>query len=267
MTCGSPTKLRVFTNDPIQYGINSFASIFDIVKSPMVEDPEREKALANAAFREGRLEDALAGYDRALSLCLYNGDGAAPCFSNRSLVLLKLGRAREALCSAERAAAIRPAWSKAALRIQSALKALGRSEEASVVAEHAKKLKMAEKAAAETSEAAAAAAAQQPPAHSGAVGGGGEMNGQQERLLGAITYYAGERRRLRRLADEYTTLDGALQRVPLALGAAQPCVVPLDGVPTIRMDRALVRGSAGRPMRPYRQSRHCSGASVHLWSK
>ena len=106
---------------------------------------EPAKAAANAAFREGRHQAAVAGYTRALSLVLHvNAADAAVCLSNRSLVQLKLGRKREALFDAEQAVAMRPTWSKAMFRLHSALVALGRSADARLVSARAKELKAVE---------------------------------------------------------------------------------------------------------------------------
>lgn len=66
------------------------------------------KARGNAAFKEGRLEEAYAAYSEAVR--------AAPSdetlYSNRSATLAKLERYNEALSDAKRAVSIRPEWAK-----------------------------------------------------------------------------------------------------------------------------------------------------------
>jgi len=81
---------------------------------------------ANKMYSSGQLGDAMQLYNRAFSL--------APddhlVLSNRSITYLKMGNALAALEDAEMAVALRPDWPKGYLRRGSALKVLGRHEEA-----------------------------------------------------------------------------------------------------------------------------------------
>ena len=81
---------------------------------------------ANKMYSSGNLGEAMQLYNRAFNL--------APddhlVLSNRSITFLKMGNALAALEDAEMAVALRPDWPKGYLRRGSALKKLGRHEEA-----------------------------------------------------------------------------------------------------------------------------------------
>ena len=81
---------------------------------------------ANKMYSSGNLGEAMQLYNRAFNL--------APddhlVLSNRSITFLKMGNALKALEDAELAVALRPDWPKGYLRRGSALKKLGRHEEA-----------------------------------------------------------------------------------------------------------------------------------------
>lgn len=84
------------------------------------------RELANRAFIEGRLQDALDSYTLALN---QNNDDPA-LFCNRSLVNLKLNKTTDALKDAEQALLIGDQWHTAHVRKAQALQALGRFSDA-----------------------------------------------------------------------------------------------------------------------------------------
>ena len=66
------------------------------------------KAKGNAAFKDGKLEEALAAYNEAVR-CAPSDE---TLYSNRSATLAKLERYNEALADGKRAVSIRPEWGK-----------------------------------------------------------------------------------------------------------------------------------------------------------
>ena len=84
------------------------------------------KAAGNAAFKEGRFNEAATHFTAAIAADPSN----AVLFSNRSGALASLGRYEEALADAERATALRPDWAKGFSRKGAALSGLGRYAEA-----------------------------------------------------------------------------------------------------------------------------------------
>ena len=84
------------------------------------------KAAGNAAFKEGRFNEAATHFTAAIAADPSN----AVLFSNRSGALASLGRYEEALADAERATALRPDWAKGFSRKGAALYGLGRYAEA-----------------------------------------------------------------------------------------------------------------------------------------
>ena len=99
------------------------------------------KAQGNAALAAGDMAQALDLYTQALdssSSGSSSGSGSgsddvqlrAVLLSNRSMVLLRLGRAGASLQDADACAALRPAWPKALCRRAAALHGLNRVAEA-----------------------------------------------------------------------------------------------------------------------------------------
>jgi WD40 repeat protein len=99
---------------------------------------DHHKSLGDAACRAGDFEEALACYLR----CDQSGGGDWPALaalhSNRSLALLKLGRAEEALAAADAAVAARPRWPKGLARRAAALAAARPDEPALALAAYAR---------------------------------------------------------------------------------------------------------------------------------
>mmetsp|Transcript_5336 Transcript_5336/g.13530 ORF Transcript_5336/g.13530 Transcript_5336/m.13530 type:complete len:450 (+) Transcript_5336:103-1452(+) len=77
-------------------------------------DFDKLKAEADAAFREGRLDDAERGYTLACRAC---SGSSAKVWANRALTRLKLDRRAEAARDARRALRCDPKWAKAWVRL------------------------------------------------------------------------------------------------------------------------------------------------------
>eukprot|EP00936_MAST-01D_sp_MAST-1D-sp1_P001724 g1724.t1 len=95
------------------------------------------KAEGNALLKAGDLEAAVEKYAKAVAGLgapggteTHSVELAAQCLANRSLALLKLGRAAEALADGEAAVRTLPTYAKAHYRVGKALAQLGRSEDA-----------------------------------------------------------------------------------------------------------------------------------------
>ena len=91
---------------------------------------ERERVLGNSLYSDGRLEDSAAAYARSIA-----AQPSVAAFSNRALVMLKLGRPAEAEADCRSALAIDPVLNptvflKARHRLALALKELARPMEA-----------------------------------------------------------------------------------------------------------------------------------------
>jgi tetratricopeptide (TPR) repeat protein len=97
------------------------------------------KDAGNRLLKEGRLEEALPEYGRAIELCGSDRrKEAAVCYSNRSLALTKLDRFEEALSDAIEAVKLDPTYAKGHFRKGKALEGLGRDEDASKALRQAK---------------------------------------------------------------------------------------------------------------------------------
>jgi len=83
---------------------------------------EGHKEAGNAAFKEGRYEQAAHHFSAAIKLDPHN----AVLFSNRSGAYTSLGSYTEALADAERVVALQPEWAKGYSRKAAALYGLGR---------------------------------------------------------------------------------------------------------------------------------------------
>ena len=84
------------------------------------------KAAGNAAFKEGRFNEAATHFTAAIAADPSN----AVLFSNRSGARVAPRASEEALADAERATALRPDWAKGFSRKGAALYGLGRYAEA-----------------------------------------------------------------------------------------------------------------------------------------
>ena len=102
------------------------------------------KDAGNALLKAGDLEGAVAKYTEALGAAGADGEASAIALSNRSLTLLRMGRATEALADAQRCVREDPDYAKGEYRVQKAKEAV---------------MKQAQKAAASKKRPAAAAAA------------------------------------------------------------------------------------------------------------
>ena len=92
-----------------------------------------EHNLATALMSEGRSDEALAHYRRAVQI----SPGYAPAYNNMASVLRAQGHIREAEASYERALALRPDYSDAHYNLANALLDEGRTDEAVAHFEHA----------------------------------------------------------------------------------------------------------------------------------
>lgn len=89
-------------------------------------DPEEVKRVGNELYKKGHFVEALALYDRAISL----SPGNAACRSNRAAVLTVLGRMGEAVKDCEEAVRLDPNYGRAHQRLASLMLRLGQVENA-----------------------------------------------------------------------------------------------------------------------------------------
>jgi tetratricopeptide (TPR) repeat protein len=82
------------------------------------------KDAGNALLKTGDLEGAVAKYTEALGAAGSDGEASAIALSNRSLALLRMGRATEALADAQRCVRDDARSAKGAYRVQKATEAL-----------------------------------------------------------------------------------------------------------------------------------------------
>lgn len=76
-------------------------------------DPEKFKCMGNEAFKQGRYEEALALYDRAIAL----DSNKSSYHSNKSAALIGLGRLVEAILECKEAIRIEPSYHRAHHRL------------------------------------------------------------------------------------------------------------------------------------------------------
>lgn len=76
-------------------------------------DPEVVKSMGNEKYKQGRFEEALALYDRAISL----DSSKASYHSNKSAALIGLGRLIEAAVECSEAVRIEPSYLRAHFRL------------------------------------------------------------------------------------------------------------------------------------------------------
>lgn len=78
-----------------------------------LDDPEVLKRMGNEAYKQGKFEEALGLYDRAIALDSYK----AAYHSNKSATLISLGRTIEAVLESEEAIRIDPSYHRAHHRL------------------------------------------------------------------------------------------------------------------------------------------------------
>ncbi|KAF7140608.1 hypothetical protein RHSIM_Rhsim06G0083400 [Rhododendron simsii] len=89
-------------------------------------DPEVVKSMGNEKYKQGRFEEALALYDRAISL----DSSKASYHSNKSAALIGLGRLIEAAVECSEAVRIEPSYLRAHFRLATLYLRLGEPEKA-----------------------------------------------------------------------------------------------------------------------------------------
>ncbi|KAI8550417.1 hypothetical protein RHMOL_Rhmol06G0104700 [Rhododendron molle] len=89
-------------------------------------DPEVAKSMGNEKYKQGRFEEALALYDRAISL----DSSKASYHSNKSAALIGLGRLIEAAVECSEAVRIEPSYLRAHFRLATLYLRLGEPEKA-----------------------------------------------------------------------------------------------------------------------------------------
>ncbi|XP_050223120.1 TPR repeat-containing thioredoxin TTL1 [Mercurialis annua] len=89
-------------------------------------DPEILKNMGNEKYKKGKFEEALAFYDRAISL----DSSKAAYRSNRSAALIGLGRTMEAVSECKEAIRLNPAYHRAHHRLATLYVRLGEAEKA-----------------------------------------------------------------------------------------------------------------------------------------
>ncbi|KAF3445797.1 hypothetical protein FNV43_RR10974 [Rhamnella rubrinervis] len=97
-----------------------------------LEDPEVLKRMGNEAYKQGRFEEALGLYDRAIALDSYK----ATYHSNKSAALISLGRIIEAVLESEEAIRIDPSYHRAHHRLATLYLRLGDAEKALCHSKH-----------------------------------------------------------------------------------------------------------------------------------
>lgn len=85
----------------------------NIVRKNSKDDPEVLKRMGNEAYKQGKFEEAVGFYDRAIALDSYK----APYHSNKSAALISLGRIVEAVLESEEAIRIEPSYHRAHHRL------------------------------------------------------------------------------------------------------------------------------------------------------
>uniref|UniRef100_A0A1I7XAS5 TPR_REGION domain-containing protein n=1 Tax=Heterorhabditis bacteriophora TaxID=37862 RepID=A0A1I7XAS5_HETBA len=116
----------VVTNDAIML-LNNYV-LYLFLDVAMSDELESLVLLAGTAYSEGRFQDALQCYERAILAHPTN----AVLYANTSAILLRLNRIDEALRHAERAIQLHPHWAKAHYRRGEALRRSGLNREAVV---------------------------------------------------------------------------------------------------------------------------------------
>ncbi|KAL5128680.1 TPR repeat-containing thioredoxin TTL1 [Glycine soja] len=89
-------------------------------------DPEVSKSLGNDAYKQGRFEEALALYDRAIAL----DSNKAIYHCNKSAALIGLGRLQEAIVECEESIKLDPSYVRAHNRLATIYFRLGEAEKA-----------------------------------------------------------------------------------------------------------------------------------------
>lgn len=89
-------------------------------------DPEAFKSMGNEAYKQGRFEDALALYDRAIGL----DSNKATYRCNKSAALIGLGRVMEAVFECKEAILIEPSYQRAHHRLANLYLRVGEAEKA-----------------------------------------------------------------------------------------------------------------------------------------
>ncbi|TKY74362.1 TPR repeat-containing thioredoxin TTL1 [Spatholobus suberectus] len=89
-------------------------------------DPEVLKSMGNEAYKQGRFEEALALYDRAIAL----DSNKATYHCNKSAALIGLGRFLQAIAECEEALRLEPSYERAHTRLATIYFRLGAAEKA-----------------------------------------------------------------------------------------------------------------------------------------
>ncbi|XP_020229934.1 TPR repeat-containing thioredoxin TTL1 [Cajanus cajan] len=89
-------------------------------------DPEVLKSMGNEAYKQGRFEEALALYDRAIAL----DSNKATYHCNKSAALIGLGRFLQAIVECEEAIRLEPSYERAHTRLATIYLRLGETEKA-----------------------------------------------------------------------------------------------------------------------------------------
>lgn len=97
-----------------------------LMNSPSKVDPEELKSMGNEKYKQGKFEEALGLYDRAISL----DSDKASFFSNKSAALMSLGRLMEAVFAGLEAIKIEPTYYNAHYRLARLYLRLGDAEKA-----------------------------------------------------------------------------------------------------------------------------------------
>jgi tetratricopeptide (TPR) repeat protein len=124
-----PDSANAFQRAIAAYKAGNFANTERLCQQALAVQPEHFDAahiLAVAQAALGKLDAALASYDRALAI----RPDAAEVFANRGVALEQLNRLAEALSSYERALALQPNFPQALYNRGNVLKSLGRYAEA-----------------------------------------------------------------------------------------------------------------------------------------
>ncbi|KAL1310054.1 hypothetical protein HN51_052735 [Arachis hypogaea] len=105
---------------------DEFAAQFRSLRNNNGVDPELLKGMGNEAYKQGRFEEALTLYDRAIAI----DSNKATYHCNKSAALIALGRLLEAIMECEEAIKLDPSYGRAHNRLATIYFRLGEAEKA-----------------------------------------------------------------------------------------------------------------------------------------